>query len=332
MVTRKFQEDFGARHEIRHLGAHAIQTQKFVEASWERRRARWWAVTLQNSHTAIVQFLGTMTTAIVLYQAGKLVLDQELTIGTATSVALLATTATRPLQALAPVYNQFLDVRVSWRRLCEPFDEPILPEESPTAQDCPPLDGPVTFDAVKFTYPQTERTVLHDVTFTMEPGKVTALVGYTGAGKSSIAKLLSRTYDPESGSVTVNGIDLRELRPDTFRQHLGVVPQDPFVFRGTVASNVRYSKPDASDEEVEAAIRAVGAWNLLSVLPGTVRARGRGGGPQPHRGAAPAHRARRGRGSRSPSCSCSTRPRRCSTPRSRTSSSRRCTSSGAPRS
>jgi ATP-binding cassette subfamily B protein len=268
VVTRKFQEDFGARHEIRHLGATAIQAQKFVEASWERRRARWWAITLQNSHTAIVQFLGTMTTAVVLYQAGNLVLNQELSIGTATSVALLATTATRPLQAIAPVYNEFLDVRVSWGRLCEPFDEPILPVESKIARDCPPLDGPVTFEGVQFTYPQTERTVLHDVTFTMEPHKVTALVGYTGAGKSSVAKLLSRTYDPDVGAVKVNGIDLRELHLGSMRPRLGIVPQDPFVFKGTISSNIRYSKLDATDAEVESAIRAVGAWDLLSVLPG----------------------------------------------------------------
>jgi ATP-binding cassette subfamily B protein len=268
LVTRKFQEDFGARHEIRHLGAHAIQTQKFVEASWERRRARWWSITLQNSHTGVVQFMGTMTTALVLYRAGTLVLHQDLSIGTAVTVQLLATAATRPLQALGPLYNQFLDVRVSWRRLCEPFDEPIFPEEGVAARECPPLDGPITFDHVAFTYPQTARTVLHDVSFTMEPGKVTALVGYTGAGKSSIAKLLSRTYDPDSGSVQVNGVDLREVDLDTFRPRLGIVPQDPFVFKGTVTSNIRYAKPDATTEEVEAAIRAVGAWDLLSVLPG----------------------------------------------------------------
>jgi ATP-binding cassette, subfamily B, bacterial len=268
VVTRKFQEDFGARHEIRHLGAHAIQTQKFVEASWERRRARWWAITLQNTHTAFIQFIGTMTTALVLYTAGKLVLRQELSIGTAASVALLATTATRPLQQLGPVYNMFLDVRVSWRRLCQPFDEPILPEQSVNARPSPRADGPVTFESVAFTYPDTTRPVLHDVTFTMEPGKVTALVGYTGAGKSSIAKLLGRTYDPDSGAVKVNGIDLRDLQLDTYRPRLGIVPQDPFVFKGTIASNIRYAKPGASDEEVEAAIRAVGAWDLLSALPG----------------------------------------------------------------
>jgi ATP-binding cassette subfamily B protein len=268
VVTRKFQEDFGARHEIRHLGAHAIQTQKFVEASWERRRARWWGVTLQNSHTSLVQFLGTMTTALVLYTAGTLVLDQELSIGTAVSVQLLASTATQPLQALGPLYNQFLDVRVSWRRLCEPFKEPIFPEHNPAEITSPTLDGPVAFEAVDFTYPGTERPVLRDVSFTMEPGKVTALVGYTGAGKSSIAKLLGRTYDPNAGAVTVNGIDLRDLDPDSFRPRLGIVPQDPFVFRGTVASNVRYSKPHATKSEVEAAVRSVGAWDLLSVLPG----------------------------------------------------------------
>ena len=156
---------------------------------------------------------------------------------------LLANLATQPLQALAPLYNQFLDVRVSWRRLCEPFDEPILPEEDADARPCPPLDGPVTFDHVAFTYPQTTRTVLRDVSFTMEPGKVTALVGYTGAGKSSIAKVLARTYDPDAGSVTVNGVDLRDLTLDTYRAKLGIVPQDPFVFKGTVASNIRYSKP-----------------------------------------------------------------------------------------
>jgi ATP-binding cassette subfamily B protein len=102
----------------------------------------------------------------------------------------------------------------------------------------------------------------------MEPGKVTALVGYTGAGKSSIAKLLMRTYDPDEGRVTVNGTDIREYTVGSYRAELGVVPQDPFLFKGTVTSNIRYGKPDASTEEVEAAIRSVGAHDLLSALPG----------------------------------------------------------------
>ena len=263
-----------------------------MHASWERRRARWWTITVVNTHGALIQFLGTMMTALVLYRTGTLVQNQELSIGVALAVQLLANLATQPLQALAPLYNQFIDVRVSWRRLCEPFDEPILPEEDADARPCPPLDGPVTFDHVAFTYPQTTRTVLRDVSFTMEPGKVTALVGYTGAGKSSIAKVLARTYDPDAGSVTVNGVDLRDLTLDTFRAKLGIVPQDPFVFKGTVASNIRYSKLDATDEEVEGAVRRGRRLGSAVLARRRVRAPGRGRRTQPHRRAAPTHRAR----------------------------------------
>ena len=152
----------------------------------------------------------------------------------------------------------------------------------------------------------------------MEPHKVTALVGYTGAGKSSIAKLLMRTYDPDSGRITVDGADIRELAITSYRQRLGIVPQDPFVFQGTVASNIRYGKPDATDAEVDAAVRSVGAYDMLSVAARRIRVPGRGGGSQPDGRAAPAHRARPGRGSRSPTCSCSTSRRRCSTTASRT--------------
>jgi ATP-binding cassette subfamily B protein len=139
---------------------------------------------------------------------------------------------------------------------------------NPTAGDCPPLDAPVRFDAVEFTYPATNRPVLRGTSFTMEPGKVTALVGYTGAGKSSIAKVLMRTYDPDGGRVTLDGVDIRDFRLASFRARLGIVPQDPFVFTGTVLSNIRYGNPDATTADVEAAIRAVGAYELLSALPG----------------------------------------------------------------
>ena len=268
VVTRKFQEDFGARHEIRQLGAHAIQTQKFVEASWERRRARWWAATVFNAHGAFVIFVGYVTTALVLWKAGTLVWGLSLTVGAALSVQLLANAATPTLLAIGPIYNMAVDVRVSWYRLGQPFDEPILPEASADAQPCAPVAGPVTFDGVEFTYPNTTRTVLHDVSFSMEPGKVTALVGFTGAGKSSIAKLLMRTYDPDAGSVTVNGADIRTYVLDSYRTRFGIVPQDPFVFKGTVASNIRYGKLDATDEDVRAAARAVGALEVLAALSG----------------------------------------------------------------
>ena len=268
IVTRKFQEDFTARHEIRHLGAHAIQTQKYVEACWERRRARWWAATVQNLQSAVVQFLATMMSALLLWRTGSLVLSLSLSIGTALAVQLLANTATFPLRTLGALYNQFIDVRVSWGRLGQPFSEPILPIEKGDIGECPPISGLVSFDSVSFTYPSTTRAVLRGTSFTMEPGKVTALVGYTGAGKSSVAKVLMRTYDPDAGKVTVDGTDIRDFTLGSYRSKLGIVPQDPFMFQGTIDSNVRYGKPEATAAEVDEAIRAVGAHRLLSALPG----------------------------------------------------------------
>jgi ATP-binding cassette, subfamily B, bacterial len=268
VVTRKFQEDFTSRHEIRHLGAHAIQTQKYVEACWDRRRSRWWATTVQNLHSVTVTFLATMMSALLLWQTGLSVLAQTLTIGTALAIQVLSNTATLPLRSLGQLYNQFLDVRVGWQRLKQPFQEPIVPADTADVVESPPVKGAVKFEGVSFTYPSTKRPVLRDTSFTMEPGKVTALVGYTGAGKSSIAKLLMRTYDPDTGRVTVDGTDIRTFSLASYRAELGIVPQDPFLFKGTVSSNIRYGKPDASDAEVEAAIRAVGAHPLLSSLPG----------------------------------------------------------------
>ena len=267
-VTAKFEEDFVARHEIRNLGAADIQTKKFVDACWQRRRAKWYALSVQAVGTQMLIFIATMTQALVLWRTGTLTLEGTLTIGTALAVYLLVQTSSQPLRQIGQLYSALLEVRVSWGRLREPFEEPILPTISPTAVDCPDLRGDVAFDNVAFSYPQTGRPVLHDVSFRIAAGTVTALVGYTGAGKSSIAKLLSRTYDPTEGRVSVDGIDLREMVLDTYIPRLGVVPQDAFVFRGTVATNIAYAVPDASRERVERAAREVGAYELLSSLSG----------------------------------------------------------------
>ena len=266
-VTAKFEEDFVARHEIRNLGAADLQTKKYVDACWQRRRSRAYALSVQAVGSQLLIFIGAVSQALILWKCGALTLDGTLTIGTTLSVYLLVQTATRPLYTIGPFYTQLLEVRVSWAQLREPFYEPILPVVSPTAVACPELQGLVTFDQVAFNYPQVNRPVLHDVSFTIPAGTVSALVGYTGAGKSSIAKLLSRTYDPTGGTVSIDGIDLRDMILSTYVPRLGVVPQDAFAFRGTVASNISYTVPDAPREDIEQAARDVGAYDLLSMLP-----------------------------------------------------------------
>ena len=208
-----------------------------------------------------------MTQALVLWRTGTLTLEGTLTIGTALSVYLLVQTSTAPLRQIGVFYSALLEVRVSWGRLREPFEEPILPEIRPDAVACPDLRGDVAFDHVAFVYPQTGRSVLHDVSFTIPAGTVTALVGYTGAGKSSIAKLLSRTYDPTGGTVTVDGIDLRDmilehLHPASRRGAAGRVRVPG---HGRDEHRVRNARRSARD--IEQAARDVGAYDLLSMLP-----------------------------------------------------------------
>jgi ATP-binding cassette subfamily B protein len=156
--------------------------------------------------------------------------------------------------------------RASFRTLSSPFHEPVLPVEREGVPACPPLRGDVVLAHVDFTYPGTHRPVLTDVSVSIPAGTSLAIVGPTGAGKSSIAKLVSRTYDPDRGSVHAGGVDIRDVELVSYRRHLGIVPQDAFCFRGTVADNIRYGRPEATSDELKSAVTAVGGDDVLSSL------------------------------------------------------------------
>jgi ATP-binding cassette subfamily B protein len=266
-VVSIFEEDAAGRNDIRAFGALARATSRFRDQAGRLRRARRHATLLQNGFSSILGNLSHVIAAFVLYRAGGLVLAGAASVGSALTVRLLTSSGTQPLSGLTSTYAELLKNRVSWQRLQEPFDVPIHPAPDPTAVACGPLEGAVAFESVAFAYPETSRRILHDVSFSLAPGSVTALVGFTGAGKSSIAKLLMRTYDPDEGVVRVDGADLRSVAYDTYRSQIGVVPQDAFLFRGTVRSNIAYGKLDATDADVEAAARAVGAHEVLAALP-----------------------------------------------------------------
>jgi ATP-binding cassette subfamily B protein len=249
------------------MAAGDRQEQKFRSSCWDLRRARRQVQLVSNSFSAAMLGIGQITAVVVLYISGNEVLAGALSIGSALTLRLLAETATTPFSALGDQYSQVITAMVSWKRLEEPFNVPVLPPLDADAPACPPLDGEIVFDHVDFTYPHTGRQVLNDVSFSVGAGCVTALVGVTGAGKSSIAKLVGRTYDPDDGTVRVDGLDLCRLDLASYRARLGIVPQDAFVFRGTVASNVAYGRADAARTEIEAAVRAVGAEGVLALLP-----------------------------------------------------------------
>jgi ATP-binding cassette subfamily B protein len=268
VVTSTFEEDFVARDAIRGYGAAERQTERFLSRSMVLRNARRWSEFVNAVFSDVAQFASQAMAALVLYQAGEQHFKGAITVGSVLTLRLAAQKSSEPIAALSRLYTFLLEARVSWWRLQDPFKVPVLPVEHPLAEQCPPLQGEIEFEHVAFAYPHTGRTVLHDVSFHVPAGTVLSLVGYTGAGKSTISKLLLRTYDPDAGAVRVDGHDLRDLSLDSYRERIAVVPQDAFLFKGTVESNIGNVKLDATRAEIEAAASAVCADEVLASLPG----------------------------------------------------------------
>jgi ATP-binding cassette subfamily B protein len=267
-VVARLQEDFAGRYVIKAFGAERRARIDFETDARQLRTARRWAATVSNSYLAVIQLLLALAAAAIYWRAGSLALAGALTVGTVVSLRLYLDSVLQPIRFLGRLWQEYVQARVSLRQLATPFDVPILPVESPEATPCPPLRGALAFEGASFTYPGTSRPVIHDLSFTVEPGSVVAVVGYTGAGKSSVAKLLGRIYDPTGGRVLVDGHDLRDLDLTSYRRRLGIVPQDAFLFRGTVQSNIAYGRPGATLDDVRAAAEGVGALETLLELEG----------------------------------------------------------------
>ena len=214
-----------------------------------------------------VDFIGSLATALVVGVGGWLVLGDALTAGTLVAVVLYVERFFDPIRELAQRYNTFQATMAASERIFELLDlEPDLLDD-PDAVVLPTIAGEVVFDDVSFAYSRDGRSVLHNINLTARPGERIALVGETGAGKSTIIRLLSRFYDVTGGALLIDGYDIRRVTSDSLRQQLGIVLQDTFLFTGSVADNIRYGRLEASDEEVTAASQAVGAHAFISRLP-----------------------------------------------------------------
>ncbi len=214
-----------------------------------------------------VDFVGSLATALVIGVGGWLVLGDALTAGTLVAIVLYVERFFDPIRELAQRYNTFQATMAASERIFELLDlQPDL-VDVPGAQPLPRVSGDVVFDDVSFAYREGDRRVLHNMTLHARPGERIALVGETGAGKSTVIRLLARFYDITGGSLRIDGHDIRDVTSDSLRQQLGIVLQDTFLFTGTVADNIRYGRLDASDAEVQAAARAVGADEFICRLP-----------------------------------------------------------------
>lgn len=213
-----------------------------------------------------VDFIGSLATALVVGVGGWLALGDLLTAGTLVAFVLYVERFFEPIRELAQRYNTFQATMAGCERIFYLLDQKPEIEDRPGAVELPPIRGAVEFDQVDFHYHQ-EEPVLRGVTLHAQPGERIALVGETGAGKSTVIRLVSRFFDVTGGAVRIDGYDVRDVTQASLRSQLGIVLQDPFLFKGTVADNIRYGKLDATDAEIEAAADAVGAHAFIRALP-----------------------------------------------------------------
>jgi ATP-binding cassette, subfamily B, bacterial len=190
----------------------------------------------------------------------------ELTIGELTAFILYLGSFFQPIQQLVQLYNTYQQGQAAVNKLRSLLDTPPSVLEKENAADLPPIEGAIALEGVDFSYSPGE-VVLSDVNIAVRAGESLAFVGPTGAGKSTIAKLVTRFYDPTRGRVTIDGHDLADVTITSLRRQLGVVPQEPFLFTGTIRDNVAFARPGATEEEVREAIDAVGLSELVDRLP-----------------------------------------------------------------
>ncbi|MGA4941196.1 ABC transporter ATP-binding protein [Streptomyces cinereoruber] len=254
-VTQAFRRE-------RHNAAH------FAALAWSFRDSRLRAQRYMGTFFPFVEFLGTLSTAAVLAVGVGQVRSGELTAGTLIAFLLYVELFFSPIQQLSQVFDGYQQAVVGMSRLRSLMRTPVATPRAAEPRPVTSLRGEVEFDDVSFHYAGgRERDVLHGVRLRVAPGETVALVGTTGAGKSTIVKLLARFYDPVAGTVRVDGHDLRDLDPTGYRRRLGIVPQEPHLFGTTVRDAIAYGRPDATDAEVEAAARAVGAHDAVAALP-----------------------------------------------------------------
>jgi len=277
-VTAGVEREIIGVREAQAFARTKMNVQRFRELNAANRDANVQAVAVTSAFAPAIDVLSTLATAIVIGYGGYLAFRGAVTVGLVAAFLIYVQRFFRPIQLAATIYTQAQAALAGAERIYELLDEPTEPSDPPGTPALSSVEGRIDFEHVEFAYEQ-DRPVLHDVTFTALPGQTVALVGPTGAGKTTIANLIPRFYDVTSGAVRIDGHDVRTATRASVRAHIAPVLQEPFLSSGTVAENIGYGRVGATREEIEAAARAVSAHPFISELPnGYDTVVGEGGG------------------------------------------------------
>jgi len=265
-VVGDLAENIMAMRVIQAFAQENASYERFEEVNRANRDAHIDAMSLSFVFLPTVEFLGMLATAVVLWFGGKAVAANELTLGVVVAFLAYVSRFFQPIQELSQLYTTVQSAMAGGERVLELLDTEPAVADRPDAIEMPPIAGRIELRNVSFAYLE-DQTVLHDVNLTVEPGQTVALVGPTGGGKTSIASLIARFYDVQTGAVLIDGLDVREVQQRSLRRQMGLVPQDPFLFSGTLDDNIRFGRVDAAEAEVIAAAQLANAHEFISALP-----------------------------------------------------------------
>lgn len=264
-VLTVLQENLSGIRVVQANGRQEEARRRFREANADYRAANMTTITVSGIYFPAVELLAALGTALILWYGGSRVLNDDLSVGVMVAFIGYLASFFDPIQQLSQLYNTFQSAMAALEKIFGVLETDPRINDRTEAVDLPDIAGRVRLDHVSFGYGR--EYVIRDVSVDIEPGSTVALVGATGAGKSTLAKLIARLYDPDEGVVSIDGIDLRDVREESLRAEMGIVPQEGHLFSGTIADNVRFAHPLASDDDVRRALDAVGALEFVDGLP-----------------------------------------------------------------
>src|SRR5213076_1346895 len=262
LLTATLAEDIAGMRMVQAFTREQQNIENFRAVADRYRESNMQTVVLNGWYFPFVDLLSSIALAVVLGYGGHLYFQGSVTLGTLFAFMLYVQNFFDPVQQLSQLYNTFLSATAALDKIMDVMDEEPAITDTPDAYELPPIDGHVRFEGVRFSY-GTGPEVLHGLDLDIPAGTTVALVGHTGAGKSTIAKLLARFYDPTDGRITIDETDLRAVTQLSLRRQLGIVPQEGFLFAGTVAENIAFGRPAATSDEIVAAAQAVGADEFI---------------------------------------------------------------------